>query len=606
MAFYAFPTYTREVAPSGNVPQSGALPGLWAAAQAGQAQGSAMRRLGGELQGLAARRDEEDRRQSQVNLILGNADLEKMYRRTLRDMNDPQWKKEARGRWIETADRFTTESNALTDQIEKQLHPDDRETWRATTAAQNQRRRDGILDKAAEAREECVQDEAIRNYINALSAGDVVMAATFRDQARELFGNDELWQAEEARANVQIIWNLAQQGEINMAKALIKELIPAAKQQALEENIDDYAEYDAQRIDQIMQQAKQARKEEVYDQIPTDSSGAMNKIIAAPEFNEAEDERETLLGYATNSVKPRVTKATADNEGVEVVLKAAARKEGVDPAAAQERLAELAFTEQALTNERYAEIRSLKDMDPATATMALGLIDSVRRQTTRGIRQLGAFKNETEQTVADTTQFVIAEMARLKESGKEINQKELDIRAREFAAAQERQPLADFIAATPAPEADINLTPFPMPKSKTKSQRDKGPGFFGELPFHDGRTSTELSIGVEIDGEKMEIPSLVPTLTREQIDHMLAGKKPTQAIVDKAVAHARERIKAGKDVFAQPGEQVAAPGGTSLRQLRMDTPPELRARIRRLLARGVDPKRILDADEVKPYVMGGQ
>ena len=78
----------------------------------------------------------------------------------------------------------------------------------------------------------------------------------------------------------------------------------------------------------------------------------------------------------------------------------------------------------------------------------------------------------------------------------------------------------------------------------------KGMGFLGPLPHKMGGTSTELSIGVDVGGKPMEIPSLVPTLSKDEIDHLLSGAEPTDAIVQKAVEHAIMRMKAGQSVFA--------------------------------------------------------
>jgi hypothetical protein len=78
----------------------------------------------------------------------------------------------------------------------------------------------------------------------------------------------------------------------------------------------------------------------------------------------------------------------------------------------------------------------------------------------------------------------------------------------------------------------------------------KGKGFMGELKRPDGGISTELSIGVNIDGKETEIPSLVPTLTKTETDHLLAGGKPTPGIVSKATTHAVKRIKNGLSPFA--------------------------------------------------------
>jgi len=78
----------------------------------------------------------------------------------------------------------------------------------------------------------------------------------------------------------------------------------------------------------------------------------------------------------------------------------------------------------------------------------------------------------------------------------------------------------------------------------------KGPGFMGTLQRPDGSVSTELSIGVNLDGKETEIPSLVPTLTKQETNHLLSGGQPTPEIVQKAVQHARQRISLGKSPFA--------------------------------------------------------
>ena len=79
----------------------------------------------------------------------------------------------------------------------------------------------------------------------------------------------------------------------------------------------------------------------------------------------------------------------------------------------------------------------------------------------------------------------------------------------------------------------------------------KGPGFLGELKRPDGSVSTELSIGVNLNGQEMEIPSLVPTLHPLEINHLLQGNKPTRVIVNKAIDHAQSRILKGLPVFQE-------------------------------------------------------
>lgn len=79
----------------------------------------------------------------------------------------------------------------------------------------------------------------------------------------------------------------------------------------------------------------------------------------------------------------------------------------------------------------------------------------------------------------------------------------------------------------------------------------KGTGFLGGLRMKDGKIATELSIDVEIDGQKLLIPMLVPTLTQDEVDSLLNNEEPTKEIIDKAVSHALERIRKGLNPFAE-------------------------------------------------------
>ena len=82
----------------------------------------------------------------------------------------------------------------------------------------------------------------------------------------------------------------------------------------------------------------------------------------------------------------------------------------------------------------------------------------------------------------------------------------------------------------------------------------KGRGYFGEIKRPDGAVSTELSVSVEFDGKEQEIPLLVPTLSRSEIDRLIGGERPDDGMVRKAVQHARGRIAAGKNPFAEDGD----------------------------------------------------
>lgn len=88
---------------------------------------------------------------------------------------------------------------------------------------------------------------------------------------------------------------------------------------------------------------------------------------------------------------------------------------------------------------------------------------------------------------------------------------------------------------------------------------DKGFGYFGPLSRPDGKVSTELSFDFESGGKKHYAPLLVPTLSYDEIQHLLKGEAPTQEIYKKAMDHALARTKAGKDVWAAPDELYPTP-----------------------------------------------
>lgn len=92
----------------------------------------------------------------------------------------------------------------------------------------------------------------------------------------------------------------------------------------------------------------------------------------------------------------------------------------------------------------------------------------------------------------------------------------------------------------------------------------KGAGFFGPLQSKDprfpkGAVSTELSADTEVDGKNLFFPLLTPNLSRKEIDSLLSGEQPSDAIYNKAIAHAQQRIASGQSPFAGPGEQVELP-----------------------------------------------
>jgi hypothetical protein len=88
----------------------------------------------------------------------------------------------------------------------------------------------------------------------------------------------------------------------------------------------------------------------------------------------------------------------------------------------------------------------------------------------------------------------------------------------------------------------------------------KGTGFFGEIPHptKPGVFSTELTIGVHLDGKPQNIPLIVPTLNRQELDAVMMGKEDDR-IVRKAVDHAKQRLNQGRSPYAEPNEVYPLP-----------------------------------------------
>lgn len=81
----------------------------------------------------------------------------------------------------------------------------------------------------------------------------------------------------------------------------------------------------------------------------------------------------------------------------------------------------------------------------------------------------------------------------------------------------------------------------------------KGKGFFGLLPRPDGGVSSELSTTVDFGQGETLIPTLVPTLNRDEVNYLL--NNPPQSpiprpIIEKAVSFAKQRISQGLSPFA--------------------------------------------------------
>jgi len=103
----------------------------------------------------------------------------------------------------------------------------------------------------------------------------------------------------------------------------------------------------------------------------------------------------------------------------------------------------------------------------------------------------------------------------------------------------------------------------------------KGRGWLGEISLPDGSVATEYTMqsdAVQVDGKRVDFPTLVPTLTPEEVELMRSDIIPNkkdipEAIIQKAIEHAKGRLSKGESVFAPGDGPQGASNSTSDRPL---------------------------------------
>ena len=77
-------------------------------------------------------------------------------------------------------------------------------------------------------------------------------------------------------------------------------------------------------------------------------------------------------------------------------------------------------------------------------------------------------------------------------------------------------------------------------------------GWQGIFKNKQGQSVTEYSMGFGIDGKEVDIPIIVPSTTRGEIEIILEGGEPTPAMIKKAIEHAKVRLAQDKSPFKNP------------------------------------------------------
>jgi hypothetical protein len=123
------------------------------------------------------------------------------------------------------------------------------------------------------------------------------------------------------------------------------------------------------------------------------------------------------------------------------------------------------------------------------------------------------------------------------------------------------------VAAPAANLSDLQAAPGSIGTDASKWDKrpdgsQKGTGWLGLLRRPDGGVSSEISVGVQIRGKETDIPLLVPGLSRDEVQKIIAlpndenlAKNLPPGVLQKAQRFAEGRIAQGQSPFAGPGEK---------------------------------------------------
>jgi hypothetical protein len=586
MTISAFQTYERRVPYSGRVPQKEAAGSQWAQAQATESFGSSIARtgravtvLGGAFeenrkekeQAEAERQDKLERekiRESAVNELAAETEIERQHRTFLKEMPDRQWVEDGTGNWSASIDESRQARQRLIDATVPKLHPDRAQLWKARMEAQDLNREEAVIQKQSELREQYISQAVPTAIANAGRAGDIKTAEQWDLQFQGLYADsyeEQEWKDLQLLTRQKIILGYAYTDPEEAFK-LVDKWIPESGRAKFTAELERDISAAAAQKEYATKTQREANDRSVYANMHTFSAtnGQEGKMYQPSQLAHMYE-----TGYITKttfdagiamSMKPeRKTDMEADTRAVQAIrdfqtgTMTKARAQDIiraeTPNISDERL-------QTLNAKLDSEYDAMRSRGLSQAGYVIKEILSPQQPE---IDRLGYDKDVAALAVKAAALQLERSLEVVGQDATRLSRKDIVDLGSELALD-----IADNLkglSGSPDSQRAVLLNIIgsdykEQPQAET--ERKKGPGFLGTLARPDGDTSTELSIGVELDGREIEIPSLVPTLTKTEVDHMLSGKKPTKAIVDKAVEHAKKRMAEGKDVFAQPGEQTRA------------------------------------------------
>jgi hypothetical protein len=111
------------------------------------------------------------------------------------------------------------------------------------------------------------------------------------------------------------------------------------------------------------------------------------------------------------------------------------------------------------------------------------------------------------------------------------------------------------------------LAPYGLRYSESLADQPqiKGRGYMGAIPTSEGMPMTELSSSFDFNGQTIQHPLIVPTLSAEEIKLLRMGGEPTPEIYNKSQQFALDRLRQGLSPFATPQDlRISPPKSTPM------------------------------------------
>ena len=215
----------------------------------------------------------------------------------------------------------------------------------------------------------------------------------------------------------------------------------------------------------------------------------------------------------------------------------------VDPASGGDWKRDLAYRKQALAEAKFAQALGQKSLDAA------------QKYALYHFKDFGAPRKATQEDVDNGL-------------AKNVGDPFMPTPKMQFDEAVQfyKDNMGGEDPATSADGRDPSVVSSPQFGLRNDGKTYKGTGWLGELKLPNGGVATEYTMQSDAvkdaDGKRIDFPTLVPTLTKDEVDTMvndiIPNNKPVpDEIAQKAVDFARMRLANGMNVFANDGKAPA-------------------------------------------------